>query len=98
MVVNPLIWNGVNLRVLRGQLLIKSSHCWMRSRVYNRALAKPDIQLPGICVAQSLVRIPNSKVVAHARVKWPPSGECGRPLHPLSIPYVKISLHAAKPF
>jgi len=67
-VVNPVIWNGVNLRVLGGQLLVESIYRRMRSRTLHLALAKPDVKLAGIGVTESLVRIPNSKVVAHGVV------------------------------
>jgi hypothetical protein len=63
-VVNPVAWNGVNLRVHRGQLLIKGLHRRMCSRMLHRALTKPDRELTGIGVTESLVRKPNSKVVA----------------------------------
>ena len=72
-VVNPVVWNGVNLWVLRGQLLVKSIYRWMRSRTLHRAFAKPDVKFVGIVVTESLVRIPNSKVVAHARVLFRPT-------------------------
>ena len=70
-VVNPVVWNGINLWVLRGQLPIEGVHCGMRSRVLHGALAKPNIKLTCIGVTESLVRIPNSKVVAHGVVKRP---------------------------
>jgi len=70
-VVNPVVWNGINLRMFRGQLLVEGVHCRMRFRMLHLTLAKPDVQFPGVCVAQSLVRIPNSKVVAHGALEWP---------------------------
>lgn len=63
-IVNPVVWNCVNLRVLRGQLPTKGVYCRMCSRMLDRALAKSDVELSGVCVGQSLVRIPNCEVVA----------------------------------
>src|SRR5690242_16224791 len=65
-IANPIIGNGINLRVLRRQLRIKSVDRRMCSRRLNRTLAKPGVQVAGFFIAQPFVRIPNSKVVAHS--------------------------------
>ena len=65
---SDVVRKGIDLRVLRGQLLVEGINSRMRCRMLNLPLAKPDIHLPGVCVAQPLVRIPNSKVVTHGVV------------------------------
>jgi hypothetical protein len=64
-IINPVVWNGINLWMLGRQFLVESIHGRVRRRNLDCPLTKANVQLGSLGITKPFVRIPNSKIVAH---------------------------------
>lgn len=64
-IVDALLWDGVDLRVLGGKLLIERTDGRMGLNTRKVAGAKLLVHATSLCVGESLMREPDAKVAAH---------------------------------
>src|SRR6185437_9883546 len=64
-IINALVGNGINLRMLRGQLAVKRLDSRVRRNTVNNAVTELSVKCARLSISESAARVPNCHVVAH---------------------------------